>query len=780
MVASGLNPGVHVSWLTRAAPEPVRIDVAAFVGIAARGPVGELRVVESWPQFVAQFGDFQPNAFLAYAVRGFFDNGGLRCHIARVAAPPLQTHTVGVQAADGSISTLADTARVVAGAIATLVQDSATLTAGAQPADRASSLVVSVAGFVGGASAVLRQAGASPVVRVIDTIDPVAKRLTWHEPLPASLNIAQPIAIASSARDERLVATVSGNDVAWTRPLDARFDLSARIDVGFGAENARTFIWDEEGQALLSVAATSPGRWGNALSVRVTTSLAADIATRRRSTPDPADRLTLDRLDRLAAGTTVEIGQDGVASVRNTIASVDRANLQVTLAHALVGFDAAGAADGTKPIRVRRLALALSVRSDGRLLESFPDLDLPQLDAPAQSPLNEISTLIRIERVAATDLRWPDPGSPLLDRGEARLSGGRDGVAMLQAQDFTGSADLPPSGMRLFENIDEPAALAMPDILLPEIPARETLPPEPVEPCPCELCPPPYPPQTAAPLVDIAEAAPHFDFDSIVAIQQGMVEHCDARGDRIALLDPPNLSAGASAFDWPELMRWRQRFDSSYAAVYFPWIDVTDPLARAGDLLRAVPPSGHALGQFATADRDPGHDAPANRLLAWTSAVARPIDDEEHALLNENGVNAVLARSGRGIRIMGARTLSSEADWRQLTVRRLFLRLKRSIGRALAWAVFEPVNRGFEDSVVATLEGLLEREWEERRLVGASAEEAFFVRIGRDAAGYDNGEFVVDIGVAPAQPAEFIRLQLVRTLDRLELAELTRSGGWPR
>lgn len=778
-MASGLSPGVSVSWLTREQPEPVRIDVAAFVGIAARGPLGEIQVVESWPQFVARFGDFQSNAFLAYAVRGFFDNGGLRCHIARVAAPPLQTHTSGVQAADGSISTFADTSRVVAGAIATLVQDSATLTTGAQPADRSSSLVVSVAGFVEGGSAVLRQAGKAPAVRVIDAIDTATKRFTWHETLPAWFDLTQPIAIARSARDERLVATVSGNDVAWTRPLDARFDLAERVDAGFGAQSASAWIWDEEGQPLLRISATSPGRWGNALSVRVTTSLAADIPTRRHSMPDPPDRLTLDRIDRLATGATVEIFQDGVASARNTIASADRAHLQVTLAQPLVGFDAAAAADGTKPIHVRRRALTLSVRLNGHLLESFPDIDLPTLDAPAQSPLNATSTLVRIERLPATDLRWPDPGLPLLDRGEALLSDGRDGIAMLRPQDFTGSPDLPPSGMRLFEDSDEPAALAMPDILLPEIPPRETLPPEPVEPCPCELCPPSRPPQAAAPIADIAEATPHFDFDSIVAIQQAMVEHCQARGDRVALLDAP-VPAGAPAFDGPALMRWRQRFDSSYAVAYFPWLDVTDPLARAGSLLRAVPPSGHALGQFATADRDPGHAVPANRLLAWVSAVARPIEDEEHALLNECGVNAILARPGRGIRIMGARTFSSHPDWRQLTVRRLFLRLKRSIGRALAWAVFEPVNRGFEDSVIATLEGLLEREWQERQLVGSSAEEAFFVHISRDAVGYDNGEFVVDIGVAPVQPAEFIRLQLVRTLDRLELAERTQVGGWPR
>jgi phage tail sheath protein FI len=313
--------------------------------------------------------------------------------------------------------------------------------------------------------------------------------------------------------------------------------------------------------------------------------------------------------------------------------------------------------------------------------------------------------------------------------------------------------------------------------MLPVTPATEIVPQEPPQPDPCALCPPPAIAAAAPPFAEIVEATPRFSADDVLAVQQALVAHCEGRGDRVAVLDPP----AAPDFDLPSLLDWRQRFDSSYAAAYFPWIRVTDPIARLPARERLVPMSGHALGQFAAADADSGRAAPANRPLVWTTAVARTLDDTAHGLLNECGINAVLVRPGRGIRIMGARTLSSLADWRQLVVRRLMLRLKRSLALALRWAVFEPADNRFADLVVATIEGLLEREWEGRRLAGASADEAFRIAVRRSADDVDDGRFVVDVAVAPALPAEFVYLTLVRSLDRLELAEAQAAGaGWPR
>ncbi len=773
-----LNPGVHVRRVEIAPALPTRIDVAAFIGIAARGPLNRVEVVEGWAEFVSRYGDFQSNAFLAYAVRGFFDNGGLRCHVLRIAAPALETRTTGPQPADGASSVLAEAGRVRAGAVATLVQSSLTVTAGAQPADRRRSLVAATAGMVAGNAALVQQPGRRPARRQIATVDAAAGSLGWTVPLPADFDLAQPIAITCVVRDERLVAGVAGATVTWTRPLDGRFDLAHPLHVGFGAAVAGAVVGDETGDPLLSIEAADPGRWGNALSVRVTTRNGGGYTTRTLSRPDPADRLSLDRVDGLAVGALVEASQDAAGPVRARIASLSSSDLAITLVPPLVGFDLVAAANGAKPIVARRLSATLSVREAGRLVEIHEDIDLPPPEAPDQSRVNDRSRLIRIARMPGPGDRWLDADGPMLTAGEVRLGGGRDGIAMLQPSDITGATGMAPAGLGLFADRSEPAALAIPDLRLPAIPARETLVEDPPDPDPCALCPaPPNGAHAALPDV-LSEATPGFPEASVLDVQRAMIEQCETLADRVALLDPP-LSAGGGCPDWPDLMTWRQQFDSSFGAAYHPWIDVADPLDAGGRLTRRIPASGHALGQFALADREPGHAAPANRPLQWTAGTACDLDDTRHGALNDRGLNAITLRAGRGIRIMGARTLSSHSDWEQLTVRRLMIRLRRSIRRDLAWAVFEPANRAFEQRVIATLEGLMELEWQAGRLRGRQLSDAFRIAIDRDAASSDDGQFVVLLAVAPALPAEFMFLRLAFSLDAMDLAELTASGGWP-
>lgn len=757
---------------------PTRIDVPGFIGLAERGPLGRVEVIEGWPAFVALYGDFQDSLYMPFAVRAFFENGGRRCHVLRVAAPALETTTTGAQPADGAASVLASTDRVRKGALATLVQESFAATTGVQPADRRSSKLVGVAGFVAGSTAVIRQDGLRPVLREIVAVEPASSLLIWGEPLPVEFDLTLPISVATSVRDERLVRDVAGNTVTWTHPLDGRFDLGADIGVSLGAGAATGVLPDEEGGPLLTVSASNPGRWGNHLSVLPQTGIAAAYVTRTRPAPDPADRLSIDRLDGLAKGSFVEISQTGVTDQRTLIKAVDPVSRAVTLRDALAGFDLPGAADGTNPITLRRFVLSLSVYERGRLVEVHENLDLPDPDRPSDSPVNLRSARIRIARRPGTAAAWLDAVSPILSRGRLFLVGGRDGTAMLRATDLTGRADAAASGLRLFETISEPAALAMPDIHLPEKPATEFLPEAAPEPDPCALCPGPAAAPSAA-VAMIVEATPAFDPATILYIQSVLVAHCEERGDRVAVLDPP-VGHDLDCPDWPDLMRWRQEFTSSYAVCYLPWIDIPDPLDRTGRALRRLPPCGHALGQFALSDRDPGRAAPANRPLQWAAALGCEIDDIRHGMMNERGLNAIRPWAGRGLRIMGARTLSSDANLVQLVVRRLLIRLKRAIRRELAWAVFEPANAAFETRVIATLEGLLELEWQARRLRGKTADEAFRVLADPMAMDPDNGVFAVAVAIAPSLPAEFVLLRLSFTFDAMDLAELTSEGGFPQ
>ena len=165
-----------------------------------------------------------------------------------------------------------------------------------------------------------------------------------------------------------------------------------------------------------------------------------------------------------------------------------------------------------------------------------------------------------------------------------------------------------------------------------------------------------------------------------------MIAHCELMGDRVAILDaPPALNA-------QQVKEWRvdkAGYDSKYASLYWPWIKVFDPLQGQGML---VPPSGHMAGIWARNDDTRGvHKAPANEVVRGVD-LARAADrpSGEHDQLNPNGVNCIRAFPGQGIRVWGARTISSDPEWRYLNVRRLFNFVEKSILEGTKWVVFEP------------------------------------------------------------------------------------------
>lgn len=770
----GLAPGVHVAAPPSARRQPLASDTAGFVGIAERGPVGDAVMLTGWAQFVATFGGFLPNAFLAYAVRGFFENGGRRCVVVRAIAPRRDFATAGPPLADPFASTVDKADGLVPGALVTLTQDVTTATAGAQPADRLSSLVANARGFAGGMAVRLSQGGVKLVARV-RAADATTGTVFWQQPLPASLNLALPVHLTAHSSGERLITSVVGTTLHWDRPLEGRLDPALPLTMAAGAGVAEGTVPDENGDPVLAIEAADPGQWGNGISVAITWASDRETATRRRDVPDAPDFLSVDALTGLGAGSFVEALQDGVPVAHRVVTAIDRAGGRVRLDTALAGFNLADAASGAHPIRLRRRSFSLSVHAQGRLVETHANLDLPAIGAKGALA----SRFIRISRLGADPHAWPDPASLLLDSGRCSLAGGRDGIAMLRPADLVGRADdATRLGLRCYEAVDEPSALAVPDAVIPPMPAITRDLPEPPEPDPCVLCPGPAIPPPALPAPLRIEASPAFEPDDVRAVQQGLLEHCERRGDRMALLDPP-LAAGPDRYALDALLRWRQGFDSSYAAAYFPWPAVVDPIAAGPALAREVPACGHALGQFSLADAAPGHNSPANFPLVWTALLPRDLNREEHALLNGAGVNVLRNAPGRGPRIMGARTLSSDFDWTFLAVRRLVIQLKRQLYRALEWAPFEPNDQGLADLIVATVEGFLEEHWIAQRLRGRTPDEAFYVTPRTTADDFDNGRFVLEIGIAPSLPAEFIILRLSRNEDRLEIAELD-AGGWPQ
>lgn len=238
-------------------------------------------------------------------------------------------------------------------------------------------------------------------------------------------------------------------------------------------------------------------------------------------------------------------------------------------------------------------------------------------------------------------------------------------------------------------------------------------------------------------------------------LQASALAQCASLGDRIAILDAlPDADAEQVRAQAAEIAVGVG--DIINGALYWPWV------ATAPGVF--VPPCGPVCGVIASTDAAIGvFKAPANTVLEGVIDLRHAIDDAGQATLNDAGINAIRVLPGRGIRIWGARTLSRDPDWRYLPVRRLFLTLSRWVELNLGWVVFEPHTPGLRARIERELRGHLDHLWQAGALVGARAAEAYFVRCdagNNRAATADNGRLHVDIGLAPAAPAEFITVRI--------------------
>ena len=232
------------------------------------------------------------------------------------------------------------------------------------------------------------------------------------------------------------------------------------------------------------------------------------------------------------------------------------------------------------------------------------------------------------------------------------------------------------------------------------------------------------------------------------AIQDALLSHCETRKDRFAVLDSPEtITGGIDKLPKPR--------DSKYGAYYFPWIQVYDP--DKGNIF--VPPSGHIAGVYSRTDSERGvHKAPANELVRGALGLKYNVSKGEQDLLNPKGINAIRFMNG-GIRIWGARTLSSDPSWRYINVRRLFIMVESSIERATQWVVFEPNDHRLWKRVQRTIASFLTLLWRNGALMGTSPEQAFYVKCDDETNPpevIDAGQLVVEIGLAPVKPAEFV------------------------
>jgi phage tail sheath protein FI len=694
------TPGLYYETFDASAGgiNPVRTDVAAFIGIAQRGPLQEATAVTTWKQFQATFGQFIPQGYLAYSVKAFFDNGGERCHIVRVAAGPVSTTSKGVQPADGTFS-----------------------------------LVTSATGFVAGAVVSVRLDEQTHFDHQLSAVDYGANKLTWSVPLEATL--------------------LSGGS----------------LDFNTGASAAEGTLYDEAGKATLGFQANSPGEWGNDLAIETSHASSAATTTSSAVQPPLRDKSYVTSLTGFSVGTLVKVFQavgPSVTEYRVVAAVKPSLNALVWDAPLSAAFDV------TKPISFESVEFTLSVFLKGQLIETYTRLSLVTASA------NYVETVVNgasLQVVVKDLLSVSALPSNLPVASVVELRAGRDGLAALSAFDFTGNAiDAAPRGLAVLVDVDEVAIVAIPDILIQPAPPPRYLPPVPPKTDPCALCPgkpapPPPPPQP------LYEAPPVFSLNQIEYVQQALINHCRSMQYRIAVLDPPLFSAPNESKEIAEIQAWRQRFDSSYAALYFPWVLVYDPLQLGGNVVRAIPPSGHVTGCYASTDLSIGvHKAPANTSLAWVQDVMADVNPAVQGLLNPEGINCIRSFPGRGIRVYGARTISSDTNWTFVNVRRLIIMIEKACHLSLQWAVFEPNNVALRLRIRTALTVFLESIFRGGALAGKTDAESFFVKCDGEnnpPALSATGQFVAEVGVAPALPAEFVVFRIGRTQDSLEVTE---------
>lgn len=241
-------------------------------------------------------------------------------------------------------------------------------------------------------------------------------------------------------------------------------------------------------------------------------------------------------------------------------------------------------------------------------------------------------------------------------------------------------------------------------------------------------------------------------------VQLSLVAHCENLASRFAVLDIPQEARKVQ-----DIINHRDIFDTTYGALYHPWLTVFDPLDKRNI---QIPPSGSVIGIYARSDNSRGvHKAPANEVVRACVGLDVQFNKGEQDILNPKGVNLIRAFPGQGIRVWGARTANSDASWRYINVRRLFIFIEESIKANTSWAVFEPNDEMLWIRIQRTIEVFLTNLWRNGSLAGTAPDEAFFVNIGRNTMtqdDIDNGRLICVIGVAPVKPAEFIIFKITQ------------------
>ena len=339
--------------------------------------------------------------------------------------------------------------------------------------------------------------------------------------------------------------------------------------------------------------------------------------------------------------------------------------------------------------------------------------------------VNNQSQLIEIEELNNKGKEGIIPGEVYF----VNLNYGRNGILGLTPADFIGyfKGHKSYKGIGVFEAFDDIAVIVCPDLLIfQELIYRQ----------------------------DERKEA----LNAIFAVQGAMIDQCEKLANRFAILDSPVLP------DTIDLLKWRDRFDARYAALYYPRIEMINPEDPRGLSSILIPPSGHIAGSYADFDLKEGiFRAPANKFISGIVGVERIIDNEEYEIFYPKGINCMKYVPGRGVKVWGARTLSSNPAWRYINIRRTFNVIRHAIKNGAGWAVFEPNTAGLRKRLIRHISAFLLDLWRKGYMMGNIPEDGFYVKCDNELnppEDVDKGIIRMEVGISIARPAEFLVVKL--------------------
>ncbi len=482
------------------------------------------------------------------------------------------------------------------------------------------------------------------------------------------------------------------------------------------AQSAGILVKDRKGADTMAVLARNEGSWGNDVVVEVVTP-PPTVQTFLTMDLEKGDySCTVKSARGFHRGTVVRI-YDGKHEAYVTLTRVEAKILEWAPSEAVTRRFRASAPTYLEPVEFDVRARLPGVR------EVFSNLSMsPLSERYFERLINSNSELIRVENFDSTS---PLPDNYPADLPPTRLTGGQDGIDNIGPDDFIGASAGPGDrkGLAALDEVDDVDLIVAPDLMFA-----------------------------------FKRSKKFRSLKDVEAVQEAMLANCERRRDRFAILDmPPD-------FGYEQALQWRMMFDSSYGALYYPWIKVDIRGSKT-----SIPPSGFIAGVIAKSDRALGvHNPPANVVLEGAIDLDILLNDAHLGHLNAEGVNCIRFFPNRGIRVWGARTLSSNPQWKHVNVRRVFTMLVRVLQEGTQWAVFEPNGPELWDAITLNISGFLDRLHKKGYFKGESSEEAFFVKCDEETNPpevRDAGMCVIEIGCAPVRPAEFLVFRLKQTLE---------------